>query len=342
MTMSASDLMTRPTASLHPNDPTLGALQPDSTNDVGADFQLSVVIPVSRESDTIRDDHERHAAALAEFGRVEFIYVLDGQFPRAMAALEALSREAGHNVRALVFNQTFGEAAALSVGFKHARAPRILTLVPEPQVDPADLPDLVRGLDSADMVVARRTSGVGGSVFGAGKMEWVLKRILQSPFADLRCRVRALKREVAEEIVLYGHQHRFFPLLALRHGFKVVEQTVRPGGGLPPKDTSAPLDYSMILDVVTVFFLLKFLKKPFRFFGGFGLAVLALGLVATGWLVFTRLAFGTPLVDRPALILSSLMVVLGVQIIAVGLIGEIVTFAYTKDMRDYRIERIIE
>jgi glycosyltransferase involved in cell wall biosynthesis len=334
--------MTTITAPTLADERSLGSTEAAPADDAPAMFSLSVVVPVGRETQTILRDHERHAAVLAEFGPVEFIYVVDGQFPATTAALETLTRDSRQTVRVLVFNQTFGESAALSVGFKRARAPRILTLVPEPQVDPADLPELVRGLDTADMVVAKRTSGVGGSVFGAGKMEWVLKRILQSPFADLRCRVRALKKVVGEEIVLYGHQHRFFPLLALRHGFKVVEKTVRPGDGLPLRDTTAPLDYSLILDVVTVFFLLKFLKKPFRFFGGFGLAVLALGLLATGWLVFTRLAFGTPLVDRPALILSSLMVVLGVQIIAVGLIGEIVTFAYTKDMREYRIDRIIE
>lgn len=334
--------MTRTTTPTLPDESVLGSPETGPADFAPADFQLSVIVPVSRETESILHHHERHAAALAEFGPVEFLYIVDGQFPKTTSELEKLARDSDHTVRVLVFNQTFGDSAALSVGFKRARAPRILTLVPEAQVDPADLPDLVRGLETADMVVAKRSSGVGGSVFGAGKMEWVLKRILQSPFADLRCRVRALKKEVGEEIVLYGHQHRFFPLLALRHGFKVVEKSVRPGGGTPPRDTNAPLDYSLILDVVTVFFLLKFLKKPFRFFGGFGLAVLALGLLATGWLIFTRLAFGTPLVDRPALILSSLMVVLGVQIIAVGLIGEIVTFAYTKDMREYRIDRIIE
>ncbi|HEX2525920.1 MAG TPA: glycosyltransferase [Geminicoccus sp.] len=342
MTLPTSDVILGTPAIPTRSDQTSTIPAPGQTARPPTDLVLSVVVPVARETDTILTDHQRHALALEILGPVEFVYVVDGHLPRTTSALEKMARASGGTVRVLVFNQAFGEAAALSIGFKHARADRILTLVPEPQVDPADLPALVRGLDRADMVVAKRTSGVGGSVFGAGKMEWVLKRLLQSPFADLRCRVRALKKEVGEEIVLYGHQHRFFPLLALRHGFKVIEQTVRPGDGLPLRDTSAPLDYSMILDVVTVFFLLKFLKKPFRFFGGFGIAVLALGLLATGWLVFARLTFGTPLVDRPALILSSLMVVLGVQIIAVGLIGEIVTFAYTKDMRDYRIDRIIE
>ena len=341
MTSSSSNLMTPPAATA-PDPLTAGASETGPADFAPTEFHLSVIVPVGRETDRIEHDHERHAAALAEMGPVEFIYVVDGQLPRTTEALARLSRVSGHTVRVLVFNQPFGESAALSVGFKRARAERILTLVPEPQVDPADLPDLVRALDTADMVVAKRTSGAGRSVFGAGKMEWALKRLLQSPFADLRCRVRALKKDVGEEIVLYGHQHRFFPLLALRHGFKVVEKNVRPGDGPPLKDTLGPVDFTLILDVVTVFFLLKFLRKPFRFFGGFGSAVLALGAVVTAWLIFDRLVFGTALVDRPALILSSLMVVLGVQIIAVGLIGEIVTFAYTKDMREYRIDEIID
>ena len=312
-------------------------LQPGLTRPV-----LSVVVPVTVEDPAVASHHARHMDALRGQGEVEFIYVLDGDLPVTAAALETLVQNHPGQLRVLVFNQPFGEAAALSVGFKHARAEKILTLVSDPQVDPADLPGLVQALDQADLVVAKRVGAIGGSVFGSGKMEWALKRLLASPFADLRCRVRAIRKPVTEEIVLYGHQHRFLPLMALRNGFKVVERDVRPGDGQRIRETNAPIDYSLILDVVTVFFLLKFLKKPFRFFGGFGLAVLGLGLLGTLWLIFSRLFLGVPLVDRPALILSSLMIVLGVQIIAVGLIGEIVTFAYTKDMRDYRIDRIIE
>jgi hypothetical protein len=94
--------------------------------------------------------------------------------------------------------------------------------------------------------------------------------------------------------------------------------------------------------VVTIYFLLRFLRKPFRFFGGFGFAILAVGGLFTAYLVIARLFFGVPLVDRPALVLSTLMVVLGIQIISVGLIGEIVAFTYAKDVKDYRVDRVVE
>jgi hypothetical protein len=101
------------------------------------------------------------------------------------------------------------------------------------------------------------------------------------------------------------------------------------------------VDLSLLLDVATIYFLLRFVKKPFRFFGGFGFAVLAIGVLFTAYLVVSRLFFGVPLVDRPALVLTTLMVVLGIQIISVGLIGEIVAFTYAKDIKDYRVDRVV-
>jgi hypothetical protein len=150
-----------------------------------------------------------------------------------------------------------------------------------------------------------------------------------------------MRRRVAEELVLYGSQERFLPLLAQAQGFKVVELALpmAPGTGLRRQLGIEP---TLVLDALTVVFLLRFLKKPFRFFGGIGLAVLAAGALATAWLVFTRLFLGVPLADRPALILSTLLVVLGIQIIAVGLIGEIITFAHAREIDDYKIDRIVE
>jgi hypothetical protein len=158
---------------------------------------------------------------------------------------------------------------------------------------------------------------------------------------DIRCGVRAMRAEVAKDLTVYGNQHRFLPLLAQAQGFVVREIDV--ASARPPQRSSRvlPVDVSLLLDIVTIYFLLRFLKKPFRFFGGFGFAILALGALFTAYLVIARLLFGVPLVDRPALVLSTLMIVLGIQIISVGLIGEIVAFTYAKDAKDYRVDRIV-
>jgi hypothetical protein len=151
-----------------------------------------------------------------------------------------------------------------------------------------------------------------------------------------------MRAEVAKELTIYGNQYRFLPLLAQAQGFAVREldlPAVRAGNGL---QRTLGLDASLLLDVVTIYFLLRFVKKPFRFFGGFGFAVLALGAVLTAWLVIARLFFGVPLVDRPALVLTTLMIVLGIQIISVGLIAEIVAFTFAKDIKNYRVDRVVE
>lgn len=299
---------------------------------------LSVIVPVLADTTALAELHRAYRAALAasEADGIEFVYVLDGELAAARAALADL-HAAGEPVRVLAFNQPFGEAAALSVGFRHARGTRLVTLPAWEQVAPADIAAVVARLDQADMVQGKRSGGR----FGQGKLERAMRVLLNSPFGDLRCAVRALRREVADEIRIYGNQHRFLGLFALRHGFVVHEVEVGQGRDRPPSRSRMPVDLSLVLDAIAAFFLLRFVRRPFRFFGGFGLSVLALGGLATLWLVIDRLFLGVPLADRPALILSTLMIVLGMQIIAVGLIGEIVTFAYTKDMRDYRVETII-
>ena len=152
--------------------------------------------------------------------------------------------------------------------------------------------------------------------------------------------MRVLRRAVAEEITLYGQQHYFLPLLAETHGFTVkeVEVVADPAAAR----ASAPPQLSLLLDLVTAFFLIRFIKRPFRFFGGFGFAMLLTGGLVTAYLVFARLFLGEALVDRPALILSSLMMVLGIQIISVGLAGQIITFTFAKEHKDYKVERIVD
>jgi hypothetical protein len=173
------------------------------------------------------------------------------------------------------------------------------------------------------------------------KFDSMVNALFGTSLQDMRCGVRAMRAEVAKELVIYGNQHRFLPLLAQAQGFAVRE--VEVPSLVPPHHGNRllPVDVSLLLDVVTIYFLLRFVRKPFRFFGGFGFAILAVGGLFTAWLVFARLFLGVPLVDRPALVLSTLMVVLGIQIISVGLIGEIVAFTYAKEVRDYRVDRIV-
>ena len=161
-------------------------------------------------------------------------------------------------------------------------------------------------------------------------------------FKDLGSGVRVIKRRVIEEVQIYGDQHRFFPLLAIRYGFKVREVNVVQSS----KDTFQRL-YSIgiylrrILDLFSVFFLIKFTKKPLRFFGLSGFFVFALGALLSLYLFIERVFMGVALRDRPMVLVALLLVVLGIQLFAIGLIGEIIIFTHAKELKEYTIEEII-
>lgn len=303
------------------------------------DGLLTVIVTVGDEEPEIARLHAGIRAATAPLAReVEFLYLLDGAPGATREALERLAGE-GERLTLLQFPRAFGRAAALSVAFREARGAFVLTLPVDGEVEAAELPKLVEALERADLVVAARTLDRSPAPGRVRKLEWLARLMLGNPFTDLRCRVRLMRRAVADELVLYGNQDLFLPLLAQSAGFRVVEVPVRGRLVRPP---ARGVDLGLLLDLLTVFFLFRFVQKPFRFFGGIGLGLLAAGGLATAWLIFERLVFGEPLANRPALILSTLTVVLGIQVMAVGLIGEIVAFAHARSLKNYRIERIVE
>ncbi len=303
------------------------------------DAPLSVVVLVDREPDDIASLHRTYREATRPLApEVEFIYVVDGPLERTIAALRELARQ-GEPLSILTFPKAFGEASALSVAFREARGGYILTLPVETQVELDELPELVTAIADADLVVCRRLTDRPLRLGKSKKLEYLSRLLLGSSFEDLRCAVRLLRRSVADELVLYGNQHRFLPLIAQTQGFLVREVPVR---GRIRENRRPRLAVNLLLDLLTIYFLLRFVQKPFRFFGGFGMVILAIGGLVTAWLVIERLFFGVGLADRPALILSTLTIVLGIQIIAVGLIGEIIAFAHARNLKDYKIEKILE
>lgn len=300
---------------------------------------LSIVVPVLGDANEIAQTHQSYRQSLEGRGWIlQFIYVVDGEKPDVIQALKAL-KDAGDSLEILHLPHRHGGATALSVGFRYAKGERIMTLPEIPQVTGDALNALLEASDGQDLTVARRMPADNRA--RDRKFDKSVRLLLGSQFKDLRSPVRVLHRRVAEEITLYGEQHNFLSLIAESHGFGVREidtETAIPLG----KGTSIGQKPNLILDVLNAFFLIRFVKKPFRFFGGFGLTVLGLGILFTAYLIGARLFFDVPLLDRPALILSSLMIVLGIQILSVGLIGEIITFAFTKEHRDYKVERIVD
>lgn len=309
------------------------------------EVQLSVIVPVGQRHADIKALHADYRRGLDETGyRYEFIYVVDGNYRDAMTAIEELLN-AGERIIAVYLTRSFGESTAIMAGFEQASGDIILTLPGYFQIDADDIGKLVFALTSADVIVSHRWPRAGGigervrrSVFH-GLVNWMTGLKLH----DLGCSARAMKRQVLEEISLYGDQHRLLPALADRQGFRVLEIEVsqspqdRNEGGYRTREYAHRL-----LDVFAVFFLVRFTKKPLRFFGMVGAFILAIGTALVLYLVVDRLFFAEPLANRPALLLSSLLVVLGLQLFALGLLGELIIFTHARDLKDYQVDRIIE
>jgi glycosyltransferase involved in cell wall biosynthesis len=314
----------------------------DSGNDK---VDVSVIIPVGRRhAADIRALYAEYEAGLQSLGTpYEVIVVLDGPRPEVASDVQRLL-SCGERISVISLTRGFGEATALVAGFQRASGRIILTLPAYHQIRGNEIGKLVRALGAADLAVGRRWPRAG-SRFEAIRRDAfhrLLASITGQRFHDLGCGARAMRRRVLEEINLYGDQHRFLPVLASRVGFKVLEVELhqspldRLEGSYPPREY-----IRRALDVCTVFFLVRFTKKPLRFFGMVGVTTFLVGAALVAWLAIDRLIFLHPLADRPALLLSSLLVVLGMQLFALGLLGELIIFTHARDIKDYQIEEVV-
>ncbi|HEY3851300.1 MAG TPA: glycosyltransferase [Steroidobacteraceae bacterium] len=305
---------------------------------------VSVIVPVGERQTPAPDLYAEYKAGLAALGApYELIFVLDGPRPSFESALIRLAAE-GAPVKIVSLTRKFGEATALMVGFEHARGGVILTLPAYLQVEGGEIGKLVAALAGADMAVGYRDPRASNwfQTLRRRAFHGFLQMVTRLSFRDLGCNARALKRKVLEEIHLYGDQQRFFPILAERQGFRVSEVALRQSAGDRHNETYRPSNYTLgFLDIFTVFFLVRFTKKPLRFFGMVGVAMFAVGILQLLYLVFDRIYFHSPLADRPALLLASLLLVLGVQIFALGLLGELIIFTHAGGAKDYKVDRII-
>jgi glycosyltransferase involved in cell wall biosynthesis len=308
--------------------------------------KVSIVVPVGGRQDDLGQLISDYAHELEASGQeFEIIAVVDG--PRR-AAVDVLAEMAVKNswLRVVELSREFGESAALTAGFSIGTGDMFITLPAYYQVEPSELPKLIQEAgDHDDMLIAVRWPRSGSSFESTRRnlFHGLLRFVTGLNYRDLGCNVRLLKRKVTEDTPLYGEQHRFLPALASRQGFRVREVELKQS----PKDRFQGRyrlrEYlHRLLDILTVFFLIRFTKKPLRFFGMIGTIVGAVGALLVSVMVVQRLFFAVALADRPALLLSSLLVVLGVQIFALGLIGELIIFTHAGQMKEYAIRSIID
>ena len=310
----------------------------------GQEIQLSVIVPVVTRYDDIRQLCISYREGLdALTMSYEIVFNLDGPNEEVLNQLREIQGD-WQNLEIVQLARSFGEATALMAGVEASSGRLLLTLPAYFQVDHREFNKLFEEKGDDHMVIGHRWPRQGSAFehFRRKLFHRTIERVTGQRFRDLGCSVRLFDREVLEDISLYGDQHRLLPVIAERNGFRVLEIDV----------AQSPLDqfhgsYSIrdylgrMLDVFSVFFLVRFTKKPLRFFGAIGSLIFVVGAIAVTFLLFERIFNAQPLADRPALLLSSLLVVLGIQIFGLGLLGELIIFTHANTIKEYRIERIV-
>jgi glycosyltransferase involved in cell wall biosynthesis len=315
------------------------------TDSASARVDISAIIPVgTRHAADILALYADYRKGLEALGSsYEVIVVLDGPKPEMASDVQRLL-SSGERVSVISLTRRFGEATALVAGFQRARGRIIVTLPAYHQIRGEEVGKLVRALGVTDLAIARRWPRAGSRFESLRRDAFhrMLASITGQRFHDLGCGARAMKRGVLEEINLYGDQHRFLPVLASRNGFRVMEIELHQSPLDRFERAYRPREYvRRALDICTVFFLVRFTKKPLRFFGMVGVSTFLVGAALVAWLAIDRLVFRQPLGDRPALLLSSLLVVLGMQLFALGLLGELIIFTHARDIKDFQIEEVV-
>ena len=308
--------------------------------------EVSVVVPISERHDDMTKLYSIYADALSKLNKsYEFIFILDGHFQAARDALDRLIGE-GKPARVIEFTRKVGEAAALMEGFRQAHGEVILTLASYIQIEPNGLGKVFAAYENGnDLVITRRFPRIDPwfNRMQSFVFHYILRKMTGTSFRDITSGMRLIKREVALDFSLYGDLHRFIPIFAIQKGLKVEEVKVaqrEEDTGIRIVKLGAYL--RRILDTLTLFFLVKFTRKPLRFFGLMGTFLFLPGLAVTIFMGAMRLFGGMPLSNRPLLLLGFLLMVFGMQLLSVGLVGELILFIHAKDIKDYNIQEIIE
>lgn len=294
---------------------------------------ISVVIPVYNEEESIPALYEELKAVLVKMGEPhQIILVDDGSSDRSIEVIEQVAA-GDDSVEVLEFRRNFGQTAAMAAGFAQARMPVVVALDADLQNDPGEIPRLVATLRQGYDLVAGWRKDRKDKFVSRRLPSLIANRIISLctnvHLHDYGCTLKAMTLEVAQGIRLYGEMHRFIPALADEMGAKIVEIPVRHRErqfGTSKYGISRTI--RVILDLITVKFLLGYSKRPIHFFGTIGFLTSGLGSLILSVITCQRFLLGVPMGNRPVLPLGVMLVLIGIQFIVFGLLAEVLARTY--------------
>ncbi len=291
-------------------------------------LDLSVVIPVYNERDSLPELHRQLTEVLESKGYAyELLFVDDGSRDGSADVLEEFA-EQDNRVRVIQFQKNYGKSAALSVGFQAAEGEIVATLDADLQDDPGEIPDLIQTLNKGYDLVSgwkKKRHDPIGKRWPSKIFNWVTSRISGVRIHDINCGLKVYRNFVVKSLHPYGELHRFLPVLAHLDGFSVGEkEVVHHPRKYGKSKFGASRFTSGFFDLLTVMFLSRYLKKPLHLFGILGILSFIGGFIIGAYLTVLRLT-GHWIGNRPLLFLGILLMIMGIQFISIGLLGEMIT-----------------
>src|SRR5579864_5383689 len=311
-----------------------------------AELDVSVLVPVLDEAETVEELGSRVAAVLDGLGlRFEIVFVDDGSRDGTAERVRSAHGRDGR-IKLVRLRRNFGKAAALSAGFEHSRGRIVVTMDGDLQDDPDEIPRLLAMLETGDLDLVsgwkRERRDPAAKRLPSRLFNWVTRRLAGVDLHDFNSGFKVYRREVLDQIAVYGELHRYIPVLASRRGFAVGEVAVshharRHGVSKYGWDRF----YKGLLDLITVLFITRYTRRPLHLFGAVGLVFLAAGFGIDLYLAILWMG-GATLSNRPLLLLGVLLMLLGIQVLTTGLLGEMITFKNFRRPDSYSVKEYLD
>jgi glycosyltransferase involved in cell wall biosynthesis len=309
---------------------------------------VSVIVPIHNEYENLPRLLEAIADSLGPTNLTyEILCVDDGSTDGSTQRLKELAHERS-DLRTIILRRNYGQTAAMAAGFQHARGRVVITMDGDLQNDPADIPMLMAKLNEGYDLVSgwrkHRQDAALTRLLPSKIANWLIAKVTGVTLHDYGCSLKAYRAELVADMNLYGELHRFLPALAFIEGARITEVVVRHH----PRQFGTSkygLDrtFRVIMDLLTVWFMRKFLTRPMHVFGSLGFFSILFGVGIGLYLTSLKLSFGES-INRPLLTLAVVLLLAGVQLFSFGLLAELLmrTYHESQGRPIYRIREVIE